>query len=81
MESSAWCVISRKHPSVTCGASSPERGAYVLKREPIQKSLPFRGGGPAKLVEGFSWNLLRNVLGITEEIPPALRATSLFKGG
>ena len=33
----------------------------------MEISLPFRGGEPAKLVEGFLWNLLLDVLGFTEE--------------
>ena len=60
------CEVTRKHPSVTCGASSPFRGAYKL---PIQHKArpsgalasPERGGEPAKLVEGFLWNLLLGV--------------------
>ena len=33
---------------------APLKGSLKCKREPkCKKSLPFRGGGPAKLVEGF----------------------------
>jgi len=44
----------RKHPSVTCGDSSPFRGAYNTKGSLIGEASPERGGEPAKLVEGFS---------------------------
>ncbi len=66
--------VSQKYPSVTCGDSSaqgtpcgcPFRGAIYTKGSLNKNSLPFRGGGPAKLVEGFLWNLLLDVSGFTE---------------
>ena len=39
------CEMSRKYPSVTCGASSPFRGAYIPKGEPECKKPPLKGEG------------------------------------
>ena len=39
------CEVLRKYPSVTSGASSPFRGAYIPKGEPECKKPPLKGEG------------------------------------
>ena len=46
VKSFAWCVRCHgRNPSVTCGASSPFRGAYIPKGEPECKKPPLKGEG------------------------------------
>ena len=45
--------VTRKHPSVTCGDSSPKGEPKHQKGSLDIKSLPFRGGEPSQTVEGF----------------------------
>ena len=61
------CEVSRKNPSVTCGASSPFRGAYIPKGEPECKKPPLKGEGDRRRRwRGSVWNLLLGVKGLRD---------------
>ena len=61
------CKVLRKYPSVTCGASSPFRGAYIPKGEPECKKPPLKGEGDRRRRwRGSVWNLLLGVKGLRD---------------
>ena len=66
-------------PAVT--AQHKARPSGALSGEPeCQKASLEKGGGPAKLVEGFLWNLLLDVRGFTEGTSQSPAVTAPLSG-
>ena len=67
------CKFSRKYPSVKPAACQlPFQGSLII-------TSPERGGEPAKLVEGFLWNLLLGVKDLRKNSSVSLRLPAQHK--
>ena len=75
------CEMSRKYPSVTCGASSLFKGAYIPKGEPECKKPPLKGEGDRRRRWRGSCEIFCLMCEMSRKYPSVTcGASSLFKG-